>query len=106
MTTTGDVISLAMSRQDGARAAAVMVADGRLHDGLAYDNRASGADWGDSDFSLGDAAQAAFLGSGCEELSRHHHFMGDNWQQDHIVAFWHGFTTVARECLWAGGIKQ
>ncbi len=103
---TSDVITVAMSRLDGARAAAVMVADGRLNDGLADDNRASGADWGDSDFSLGDAAQAAFLGSGCEELSRHHHFMGDNWQQDHIVAFWHGFTTVARECLWAGGIKQ
>jgi len=44
---TSDVISVAMSRQYGARAAAVMVADGRLNDGLADDNRASGADWGD-----------------------------------------------------------
>ena len=102
---TSDVITVAMSRLDGCRAAAVMVADGRLNDGLVDDNRASGADWGDPDFSVGDAAQAAFLGSGCEELSRHHHFTSDNWEQDHLMAFWHGFTTVARECLWAGGIK-
>ena len=87
MTTTGDVISVAMSRQDGARAAAVMVADGRINADLWDDSRASGEDWGEPEFSIGDAAQAAFLGSGCEELSRHHHFMGDNWQQDHIVAF-------------------
>ena len=106
MTTTGDVISVAMSRQDGARAAAVMVADGRINADLWDDSRASGADWGEPEFSIGDAAQAAFLGFGCEKLSRHHHFMGDNWQQDHIVAFWHGFTTVARECLWPGGIKR
>ena len=105
MTTTADVISVAMSRQDGARAAAEMVADGRLHDGLVNDNRASGDDWGEPEFSVGDAAQAAFLGSGCEELSRHHHFMGIDWQEDHLVAFWHGFTTVARECLWPGGIN-
>ena len=102
---TSDVITVTMSRLDGCRAAAVMVADGRLNDGLVADNRASGVDWGDPDFSIGDAAQAAFLGSGCEELSRHHHLMGDNWQQDHLMAFWHGFITVARECLWAGGIK-
>ena len=106
MTTTGDVVSVAMSRLDGARAAAVLVADGRLQSQIVDDNRASGADgWGDPDFTLGDAAQAAFLGNGCEGFSRHHLFMGDNWQQDHIVAFWHGFITVARECLWPGGIK-
>ena len=102
---TSDVITVAMSRLDGCRAAAVMVSDGRLNEQLVDDNRASGADWGDPDFSIGDAAQAAFLGNGCEELSRHHHFMGDNWKQDHLIGFWHGFTTVARECLWAGGMK-
>ena len=69
MTTTGDVISVAMSRQDGARAAAVMVADGRINADLWDDSRASGADWGEPEFSIGDAAQAAFLGFGCEKLS-------------------------------------
>ena len=100
-----DVITVAMSRLDGCRAAAVMVADGRLNERLADDNHASGADWGDPEFTIGDAAQAAFLGSCGEELSRHHYFMRDNWDDQHCMAFWHGFVTVARECLWAGGIK-
>tara|TARA_B100001964_G_scaffold170788_1_gene187946 strand:- start:163 stop:483 length:321 start_codon:yes stop_codon:yes gene_type:complete len=106
MTTTADVISVAMSRQDGARAAAVMFADGRLTPGLIDDCRADGRDWGDSDFSIGDGALAAFMGSGCECFSRHHQLMGENWKEDHVVSFWHGFVTVARECLWSGGFKQ
>ena len=106
MSTTGDVIDVSMSRMDGCRAAAVMVADGRLTPELLDDCRSDGRAWGDSDFSIGDGACLAFLGSGCEEFSRHHQFMGENWQQDHIVAFWHGFVTVARDCLWPGGFKQ
>ncbi|MFL0770912.1 MAG: hypothetical protein AB8B36_13750 [Prochlorococcus sp.] len=105
MTTTADVINVAMSRQDGARAAAAMVADGRLTTELVDDNRASGVDWGEPEFSIGDVAQAAFLGSDCEELSRHHQFMDEQWHEDHLVAFWHGFITVAKECIWPGGSK-
>ena len=99
---TLDVITLAMSRQDGAKAAAQMVADGRLHPGIQNEWRASGDDWGDPDFSLGDAAQAAFLGSGCEEFSRHHQLAGVNWQSEHIEVFWNEFVSIARACLWAG----
>ena len=100
---TLDVITLGMSRQDGARAAAVMVSDHRLHPGLQNEACASNADWGDPDFTLGDAAQSAFLGIGCEQFSRHHQLAGDNWQSEHIVAFWNEFVSIARACLWAGG---
>ena len=105
MTTTADVIGVAMSRQDGARAAAVLFTDGRIHADLLDDARASGANWGEPEFSIGDAAQAAFLAFGTEEFSRHHQFMGESWQEEQATAFWHGFTTVAREILWPGGIK-
>ena len=100
-----DVITVAMSRQDGARAAAVMISDGRLHSELVDDPRASNSEWGEPEFSIGDAAMNAFLANGCEECSRHHLFSGTHFDQDHLMAFWHGFVTVARECLWAGGIK-
>ena len=99
---TLDVITLAMSRQDGAKAAAEMVVDGRLQPTIQNEARASNADWGDPDFTLGDAAQAAFLGSDCEEFSRHHQLAGDNWQEAHINAFWNEFVSIARACLWAG----
>ena len=98
---TLDVITLAMSRQDGAKAAAEMVADGRLDSGIQNEWRASGADLGDPDFSLGDAAQAAFLGNGYEQFSRHHRLAGANWQEAHIIAFWNEFVSIARACLWA-----
>ncbi len=61
---TTDAITPAMSRQDGARAAAEMICDCLLHHGIQNEWRASGADWGDPDSTLGDAAQAAFFGSG------------------------------------------
>ena len=99
--TTLDVITVAMSRQDGAKAAAEMVADGRIQPGIQNEWHASGADWGDPEFTLGDAAQSAFLGSGCCEFSRHHQLAGDNWQDDHIKAFWNEFVSIARACLWA-----
>ena len=103
---TLDVITLAMSRQDGAKAAAEMVSDGRLHSGIHNEWRAANVSWGDPDFSLGDAAQAAFLGSGCEEFSRHHQLAGDNWQSEHIVAFWNEFVSIARACLWAEEVNS
>ena len=59
--------------------------------------------WGDPDFTLGDAAQAAFLGSDCEELSRHHQLAGDNWKEAHLQIFWNEFVSIARACLWAEG---
>ena len=99
--TTLDAITLAMSRQDGAKAAAVMVADGRLTTAIHSDWRASGNEWGEPEFTLGDAAQAAFLGSGCEEFSRHHQLAGDNWKSDHIEVFWNAFVATAKVCLWA-----
>ena len=106
MMNTLDVITLGMSRQDGARAAAVMVSDHRLHPGVQNEWRASGADWGEPDFTLGDAAQAAFLGSGCEQFSRHHQLARDNWQESHLQIFWNEFVSTARSCLWAEGGSQ
>lgn len=100
---TTDAITLAMSRQDGARAAAEMICDGRLHPGIQNEACASGDDWGDPDFTLGDAAQAAFLGSDCEEFSRHHQLAGDNWKEAHLQIFWNEFVSIARACLWAEG---
>lgn len=41
---TPDVITLAMSRQDGAKAAAEMVADRRLHPGIQNEWRAANVD--------------------------------------------------------------
>ena len=101
---TSDVITEPMSVMDGARAAALMVADQRLTSTIPDIEGGSdpGRDWGDPDFTLGDAAQAAFLGSDCEEFSRHHQLAGDNWQEAHIQAFWNEFVSIARACLWAG----
>ena len=100
---TLDVITLAMSRQDGAKAAAEMVSDGRLHSGIQNEWRAANVSWGDPDFSLGDAACSAFLGSGCEQFSRHHQLAGDNWQEAHLQILWNEFVATARACLWAEG---
>ena len=96
-----DVITVAHSRLDGARAAAKLIADGRLTPDVFDEPRALGLSWGEEDFSLGDAAQSAFLASGCEEFSRHHQLAGDNWKSDHIEVFWNEFVSIARACLWA-----
>ena len=103
-----DMITVAHSRLDGARAAAKLIVEGRLTPDVIDEPRALGLSWGEEDFSLGDAAQSAFLASGCEEFSRHHQWckqLGIEWGDDHCVAFCQGFRTVATECLWAGGIN-
>ncbi|KZR82608.1 hypothetical protein MITS9509_03397 [Synechococcus sp. MIT S9509] len=104
---TSDVISVAMSRLDGARAAAEMVADGRINPDIPHEVGAGDArDWGADDFCLEDASTAAFLGNGCEQFSRHRQMTGPGeWQEDHCEAFHQGFLGVALECLWAGGSK-
>ncbi|WP_115023642.1 hypothetical protein [Synechococcus sp. UW69] len=102
-----DVITKDMSVVDGCRAAAVMVADQRLTSAIpdiGGDCEPS-RQWGDPDFTLEDAAIAAFLGSGCEQFSRHQQLLGTEWNDDHLGAFTHGFITVARACLWPGGIQ-
>ena len=100
-----DVITEPMSVMDGARAAAVLFADGRLTPEIPdiAGNCDPGREWGDPDFTLEDASIAAFLGSGCKAFSRHRQMAGTNWEDDHLGAFINGFTTVARACLWAGG---
>ena len=106
MTTTADVISVAMSRQDGARAAAVMFADGRLQPDIPHHVGSGDArDWGSEGFCLEDASVAAFLGSGCEPFSRHRQMAGTEWHGAHCEAFHQGFLAVALECLWDGGIN-
>ena len=101
---TIDVITLAMSRQDGAKAAAEMVSDGRLNPEIPHIVGGGDArDWGAEDFCLEDASTAAWCGTGCEEFSRHHQLAGDNWQSAHIEAFWNEFVSIARACLWAEG---
>ena len=104
---TSDVITEPMSVMDGARAAAVMVADQRLTSTIPDIEGDSdpGRDWGDPDFTLEDASIAAFLGSGCEPFSRYQQMLGVEWSDDHLGAFTHGFITVARACLWVGGLR-
>ena len=106
MTTTADVISVAMSRQDGARAAAEMVADGRINPDMPHQVGAGDArEWGADDFCLEDASTAAWCGTGCEEFSRHRQMLGLEWESSHCESFHQGFLAVALECLWAGGIQ-
>ena len=102
-----DVITEPMSVMDGARAAAVLFADGRLTPQIPdiAGNCDPGRKWGDPDFNLEDAAISAFLGDGCEAFSRHRQMLGANWEDDHLEAFAHGFFTVARACLWVGGCQ-
>ena len=106
MTTTADVISVAMSRQDGARAAAVMFADGRLNPDIHHIVGGNNLrDWGDEGFCLEDASTCAWCGTGCELFSRHRLMVGLQWDDDHCEEFHQGFLAVALECLWAGGIN-
>ena len=104
---TSDVITENMSVMDGCRAAAVMVSDGRLTSDIPDigGDCDPGREWGDPDFTLEDASIAAFLGSGCEQFSRHQQLLGAEWKYDHLGAFTHGFITVARACLWPGGLQ-
>ena len=105
--TPSDVITEPMSVMDGARAAAVMVADQRLTPGIPdiETDIDPSRNWGDPDFTLEDAAIAAFIGDGCEPFSRHQLMLGFEWTDDHMGAFTHGFITVARACLWSGGVN-
>ncbi len=100
-----EVITEPMSVMDGARAAAVMVADQRLTPQIPDigGDCDPGREWGDPDFTLEDASIAAFLGDGCEPFSRHQQMLGAEWNDDHMGAFTHGFITMARACLWPGG---
>ena len=104
---TLDVITPAMSGLDGCRAAAEMVADGRLRPDIPdiIGDSDPSRNWGDPDFNLEDAAISAFLGDGCEAFSRHRQMLGVNWRDEHLGAFTHGFITVARACLWPGGLQ-
>ena len=104
---TSDVITVAMSRQDGARAAVEMVADGRINPDIPHEVGAGDVrDWGDEGFCLEDASTAAWFGTGCEEFSRHRQMVGPGeWQGEHCEAFHQGFLAVALECLWPGGSK-
>ena len=98
---TLDVITLAMSRQDGAKAAAQMVSDGRLNPEIPHIvGGGDGRDWGDKDFCLEDASTAAWCGAGCETFSRHRQLAGFEWASEHCEAFHQGFLVVALECLW------
>ena len=107
MTTTGDVISVAMSRQDGARAAAELWSDRRINPDTFHEvGMGEARDWGEEDFCLEDASTAAFLGNGCEPFSRQRQMLGFEWESDHCESFHQGFLAVALECLWPGGIKQ
>ena len=106
MSTTADVISVAMSRVDGARAAAVLFSDGRLQPDITHHVGSGDArEWGAEDFCLEDASVCAFLGSGCEPFSRHRQMTGTEWHGAHCEAFHQGFLAVALECLWAKGIS-
>lgn len=101
-----DAITLAMSRQDGARAAAVMVADGRLTPEIPHHVGAGDArEWGAEGFCLEDASVSAFLGEGCEPFSRHRQMTESDWHGSHCEAFHQGFLAVSLECLRAGGIN-
>ena len=99
-----EVITLAMSFQDGARAAAVLWASGRINPDTPHQWGAGDArEWGHEDFCLEDASTAAFLGNGCEQFSRHRQMVGTEWDADHCEAFNQGFLSVARQCLLPGG---
>jgi len=94
-------ITLAESTSDGARAAAELVADGRLREERArapgLGGNASADRWEDPGFNLDDAALAAFNGLGCETFSRYAERHG--WDLSHWRAFQFGFTQVAHLCL-------
>ena len=101
-----DVITLAMSRQDGARAAAVLWAEGRINpDTRHVDGWGDAREWGHEDFVLEDAIVAAWCGNGCETFSRHRQMLGFEWDDAHCNAFHEGFLAVALECLWPGGAQ-
>jgi len=83
MTTTTPEITLAMSRQDGSRAAVEMISEGTLREEMldATDGieRADGPgcfDWNDPDVSIGDVSYAAFCGQ-CVSGSRHYDRIGE-----------------------------
>ena len=101
-----DAITIAMSRQDGARAAAVLWGKGWIKDVPHHVGDGNSRDWGEEDFCLEDASVCAFCGTGCETFSRHRQMLGLDWESDHCEAFHQGFLAVALECLWVGGIKQ
>ena len=99
-----EVITVAMSRQDGARAAAVLWASGRINPDTPHQWGAGDArEWGDEGFCLEDASICAWSGTGCELFSRHRQMRGFDWDSDHCEAFHAGFLAVALECLWPGG---
>ena len=100
---TSDVITVAMSRQDGARAAAELWADGRIKDVPHHVGEGNARDWGEEGFCLEDASVCAFCGTGCEPFSRHRQMAGTDWLSDHCEVFHTGFLAVALECLWSGG---
>ena len=102
---TSDVITVAMSRLDGARAAAEMWVDGRIMDIPHQVGAGDAREWGHPDFCLEDASTAAFLGNGCEEFSRHRQMLGLEWHSEHCEAFHQGFLAVALECLWVRGVR-
>ena len=99
-----EVITVAMSRQDGARAAAEMFADRRINPDIPHQVGAGDArEWGHPDFTLEDASTAAWCGIGCETFSRLRQMVGTEWGAEHCDAFHQGFLAVALECLWPGG---
>lgn len=82
MATTTPEITLAMSRQDGARAAAEMISEGSIRasmltaPGLDSNNGPGAFDWDDPAVDLSDAAYAAFCGQCCSG-SRHYDRIGE-----------------------------
>ena len=101
--TTAAVISLPMSFQDGARAAATLWGDGRITPDLIDSDQHQECSWGDPELNLGTVAVMAFVGEGCEPFSRHHQLTGTNWKEQHLCAFCMGFLRTARPLLWAEG---
>ena len=98
-----ETITPEMSRQEGAKAAVVLIADGRLTPEMA---KASGCDsvggesWGNPAFDVSDACWCAFIGAGCEPFSTHyahHEEVGSDWADEHWDAFIAGFTDVAAQ---------
>ena len=98
---TSDAITLARSRQDGARAAAVLWGQGWINPETSHRVGSGDArEWGDEDFCLEDASTAAFLGTGLNKsFSRCRWMCGEEWHSDHCEAFHQGFLAVALECL-------
>ena len=70
--TTAAVISLPMSFQDGARAAATLWGDGRITPDLIDSDQHQECSWGDPELNLGTVAVMAFVGEGCESCNRLH----------------------------------